>query len=154
MTHQRKQTGLTADFYMVYSGTILHACVSANLTEFIFIVTYIPVNPLPGVETNGSLIDWSMVPSWIAGCMLLITWLHTGNRVTYNLVTGSRSMAQVFADSDEVSRFFVSNFKQQRMHHALCTTRWWNDATHTPFFSGLNNLLPKLSRISSKWART
>jgi len=37
--------------------------------------------------------------------MLLITWLHTGNRVTYNLVTGSRSMAHLFADSDEVSRF-------------------------------------------------
>jgi len=50
----------------------------------------IPVNPLPGVETNGSLIDWSMVPSWVAGCRLLAIWIHTGYRVTDRLVNGSR----------------------------------------------------------------
>ena len=49
--------------------------------------------PLPGVETNGSLINWSMVPSWVAGCRLLATWLHTGYRVTDYLVTGSRFIA-------------------------------------------------------------
>jgi len=65
----------------------------------------IPVNPLPGIETNGSLIDWSMVPSWVAGCRLLAIWIHTVYRVTYYLVTGSRLIAHLFAESDEVSRF-------------------------------------------------
>jgi len=60
---------------------------------YIYIHIYIPVNPLPGVETNGSLIDWSMVPSWVAGCRFLTTWLHTGYRVTHYLDTGSRLIA-------------------------------------------------------------
>ena len=38
----------------------------------------IPVDPLPGVETNGLLINWSLVPSWVNGCRLPATWLHTG----------------------------------------------------------------------------
>ena len=33
----------------------------------------------------------SMVPSRVAGCRLLTSWLHAGYRMTYNLVTGSRS---------------------------------------------------------------
>jgi len=34
-----------------------------------------------------------MVPSSVAGCRLLATWLHTGYRVTDYLVTGSRFIA-------------------------------------------------------------
>ena len=48
----------------------------------------LPVNPLPGVETNGLLVNTSLVPSWVTGCKLLATWLHTGYPVTGYLVTG------------------------------------------------------------------
>ena len=37
----------------------------------------IPVNPLPGVETNGSFVNLEMVSSCAAGCRLLATWLLT-----------------------------------------------------------------------------
>ena len=49
---------------------------------YIYIYIYIPVNPLPGVETNGSFFDLGMVPSCAAGCRLLVPRLHAGYRVT------------------------------------------------------------------------
>jgi len=45
--------------------------------SYIFYII-IPVNPIPVVETNGLLINWSLVPSWVTGCRLLVTWLHNG----------------------------------------------------------------------------
>ena len=55
---------------------------------YVYLYIHTPVNTLPGVETNGSLIKWSMVSSWVTGCRLLATWLHTGYPVTDYLVTG------------------------------------------------------------------
>ena len=55
---------------------------------YIYIYIYIPVNPLPGVETNGSFFDLGMVPSCAAGCRLMATWLHSGYRIPDYLVTG------------------------------------------------------------------
>ena len=37
---------------------------------------------------NGSVIKWSMVPCWVAGCRLLATWLYTDYRVTYCWLPG------------------------------------------------------------------
>ena len=85
----------------------------------------------------------SMVQSWITGCMLLITWLHTGFRVTYNLVTGSHSIAHVFADSDEVSRFLwvISSSNECIPHCALPDDGmiqhippFWGCWLYTPFY--------------------
>ena len=47
-------------------------------STYIYIYIHIPVNPLPGVETNGSFVNLGMVSSCAAGCRLLVLWLLTG----------------------------------------------------------------------------
>ena len=65
---------------------------------------------------NGSILGcWLQVAGdldtfWLPGYLLPGYW------ISFDSLTN-------FSEFDEVSRFVVSNFKQQRMHHALCTTR-------------------------------
>ena len=75
--------------------------------------------------------------------MLLVTWLRTGYPVTGYLVTGYLVTGYWFHRESLVAGYwrpgyvlvtrllvtwflvvgFAGNFTQQRMHHALCTTR-------------------------------
>ena len=65
---------------------------------FLFFVVFPFFQQKMETETGGPKMElWK---HWV-----LATWLHAGYRMTYNLVTGSRSMAHLFADSDEVFRF-------------------------------------------------
>ena len=49
-----------------------------------------------------------MVLSWVADCRLLAIWIHTGYRVTYYLVTGSRLIALPISRNPMRCLVFVS----------------------------------------------
>jgi len=52
--------------------------------------------------------NWSMVPSRVADCRLLVTWLHTGYRVTDYLVTGNPFIALPISRNPMRCLVFVS----------------------------------------------
>ena len=69
----RDRTGISSD---------LSSLVKLLNHAFLYIYIYIPVNPLPGVETNGSFVDCEW---FLLGCWLQVA----GDLVTYYVIAQS-----------------------------------------------------------------